>query len=323
MRETFCTLFTIKILLYFSENNIPQMQKKQCNPSLKKSFKERNPDVDMDEIQNNPNVPEDVKAAISGTLSAADDEEDGGATEGDTNVNEPNPDCDDFDDELFDKPNDSGIESKKRQRNNDDNGDDEIDEDWIKGYRKISKKKKKKKSKKGKDKKKDKKEKKEKKKKRESKESGIESCSPDTSEKRLKKSKRKKSIDINMDIDNKTECDKNESIGNVKRRKITKKKHYTDLTTIDLIIESVVNGYAIEDCEQSVINDDTLSSFKIIGKQNLDEENGLNSFQLGDDVIEKKKRKNERTNECTKQKPMKSKFNFVFLFFLFIPSHSL
>lgn len=274
---------------------------------MKKSFKERNPDVDMDEIQNNPNVPEDVKAAISGKLSLGDDEETGETTD-DINVNEPNPDCDDFDDELFDIPNDSGIESKKRHRNNDDNGDDEIDEDWVKGYRKISKKKKKKKSKKVKDKKK---EKKEKKKKRECKESGIESCSPDASQKRLKKSKRKKSIDTDMDITIKTECDKNESIENVNRKKIKRKqKHYTDFTTIDLIIESVVNGYAIEDCEQCVINDDKITStLNIIDTNNLNE-NESNSFQYGNDVIEKKKRKYERTNECSKRKTMKSKFKF-------------
>lgn len=52
-----------------------QTLKKKCNPTLKKSFKERNPDVDMDEIQNNPNVPEDVKAAISGALTLTLEEE--------------------------------------------------------------------------------------------------------------------------------------------------------------------------------------------------------------------------------------------------------
>lgn len=35
----------------------------------KKSFKERNPDVDMDAIQRNPNVPDDVKAAINGAFT--------------------------------------------------------------------------------------------------------------------------------------------------------------------------------------------------------------------------------------------------------------
>ncbi|XP_030375716.1 probable lysine-specific demethylase 4B isoform X6 [Scaptodrosophila lebanonensis] len=38
--------------------------KKQCNPTKAKSFKERNPDLDLDEIQQNPNVPDDVKAML-------------------------------------------------------------------------------------------------------------------------------------------------------------------------------------------------------------------------------------------------------------------
>lgn len=55
---------------------------------MKKTFKERNPDIDMDEIQNNPNVPEDVKAAISGAflLSADDDDEEAGDSD---NEHEP------------------------------------------------------------------------------------------------------------------------------------------------------------------------------------------------------------------------------------------
>lgn len=43
--------------------------KKKCNPSLKtKTFKERNPDLDMEEIQNNPNIPDDIKAVLSGSV---------------------------------------------------------------------------------------------------------------------------------------------------------------------------------------------------------------------------------------------------------------
>jgi len=64
--------------------------KKQCNPILgnkKKSFKERNPDLDMDEIQNNPNIPDDVKAVLNGALTLDvedeydDDLDDGNAPE--------------------------------------------------------------------------------------------------------------------------------------------------------------------------------------------------------------------------------------------------
>lgn len=42
-------------------------QQKKCNPQLSsRSFKERNPDLNIDEIQNNPNVPDDVKAELCG-----------------------------------------------------------------------------------------------------------------------------------------------------------------------------------------------------------------------------------------------------------------
>lgn len=46
---------------------IKQHQQKKCNPALTKTFKERNPDLDIDEIQANPNIPDDVKAELRGT----------------------------------------------------------------------------------------------------------------------------------------------------------------------------------------------------------------------------------------------------------------
>lgn len=66
-------------------DSVLQTLKKQCSPTIRKTFKERNPDIDMDEIQNNPNVPEDVKAAISGALLLNTDEDDEEAeSEGET-----------------------------------------------------------------------------------------------------------------------------------------------------------------------------------------------------------------------------------------------
>lgn len=52
---------------------------RQCNPTMghtKKSFKERNPDLDMDDIERNPHIPDDVRAVLSGalTLENADEE---------------------------------------------------------------------------------------------------------------------------------------------------------------------------------------------------------------------------------------------------------
>ncbi|XP_020815598.1 uncharacterized protein LOC110189741 isoform X2 [Drosophila serrata] len=46
--------------------------KKQCNPTKAKSFKERNPDLDLDEIQQNPNVPDDVKAMLKESVLTLD-----------------------------------------------------------------------------------------------------------------------------------------------------------------------------------------------------------------------------------------------------------
>lgn len=50
-------------------------QQKKCNPQLTaRSFKERNPDLNIDEIQNNPNVPDDIKAELCGLNCIGDAE---------------------------------------------------------------------------------------------------------------------------------------------------------------------------------------------------------------------------------------------------------
>lgn len=51
--------------------------KKQCCQlgNKKKSFKERNPDLDMEEIQANPEIPDDVKEVLSGALTFEEDED--------------------------------------------------------------------------------------------------------------------------------------------------------------------------------------------------------------------------------------------------------
>ncbi|XP_055838906.1 putative uncharacterized protein DDB_G0291608 isoform X2 [Episyrphus balteatus] len=53
-----------------------QRMKKHCNPTKKKSFKERNPDLDLDEIQSNPNIPDDVKAVLKESVLTLDMDED-------------------------------------------------------------------------------------------------------------------------------------------------------------------------------------------------------------------------------------------------------
>lgn len=113
--------------------NVLQTLKKQCNPLLKKSFKERNPDVDMDEIQNNPNVPEDVKAAITGALTLTLDDD---GTEGGETAEEDLPPIEGLetfdDDYIMDMSEDDGKRSRRRRV-------DENDEDWLTGRRKGGK----------------------------------------------------------------------------------------------------------------------------------------------------------------------------------------
>lgn len=111
-------------------HDVLQTLKKQCNPLLKKSFKERNPDVDMDEIQNNPNVPEDVKAAITGALSLTLEEDE---AEGVETCDEGLPAVEDtletFDDDYIMMSDDDGKSNRRRRL-------DENDEDWLTGRRK-------------------------------------------------------------------------------------------------------------------------------------------------------------------------------------------
>ena len=57
--------------------------KKQCNPTKTKSFKERNPDLDLDEIQQNPNIPDDIKAVLKESVLTLDAEEEEPAVVGD------------------------------------------------------------------------------------------------------------------------------------------------------------------------------------------------------------------------------------------------
>lgn len=112
--------------------NVLQTLKKQCNPLLKKSFKERNPDVDMDEIQNNPNVPEDVKAAITGALTLTLDDD--GTEEGETGEELPPIEgLETFDDDyIMDMSEDDGKKNRRRRV-------DENDEDWLTVRRKGGK----------------------------------------------------------------------------------------------------------------------------------------------------------------------------------------
>lgn len=65
-----------------------QRMKKQCNPTKTKSFKERNPDLDLDEIQQNPNIPDDIKAVLKESVLTLEAEEEEPAIVGGDDMNE-------------------------------------------------------------------------------------------------------------------------------------------------------------------------------------------------------------------------------------------
>lgn len=93
---------------------------------MTKSFKERNPDLDMDEIQRNPNIPDDIKAVLNGSVL---DEDDG--VEIDTidmvDVNDANVGellLDKYDDLFMEESDDENKGSRRRKKKVD-------DDDWY------------------------------------------------------------------------------------------------------------------------------------------------------------------------------------------------
>lgn len=136
------------------------MKKQCCQLSKTKSFKERNPDLDMDEIQNNPHIPDDVKEVLNDALTlAADDEEE---LDGDANI----PPGDDTDFVIVKRteevilennydPFDDSDEDQINQKNGRRRKITDYDDDWFsKHHKRKPTKKKEKKSKKEKDQKK-------------------------------------------------------------------------------------------------------------------------------------------------------------------------
>lgn len=63
----------------FTDEGEQTPMKKQCNIGTanvrKMSFKEKNPDLDYNDIQNNPHIPDDVKMVLSGAFTVTDEEE--------------------------------------------------------------------------------------------------------------------------------------------------------------------------------------------------------------------------------------------------------
>lgn len=128
----------------------------------------------MDEIQNNPNVPDDVKAAISGALSITH-EEDGLPIEGDVAGTNEEEGLASYDEDFNISDGEQKVKKKKRRHHTDDEDNNDDDGDWLsnRGRRK-------KKSKKGKRSKKEKKKREKERKKKEKRKTELPSVVDDT-----------------------------------------------------------------------------------------------------------------------------------------------
>ncbi|XP_052891814.1 probable lysine-specific demethylase 4B isoform X2 [Anopheles moucheti] len=111
------------------EEGEPTPMKKGCNPTVsirKISFKEKNPDLDLTDIQQNPHLPDDVKQALSGIT---EEEEEFNAAE---QPEKPSKtfklsSYDPFDDEEDDEPETNRKKSGKKRKK----VDSDYDDDWY------------------------------------------------------------------------------------------------------------------------------------------------------------------------------------------------
>lgn len=123
----------------FTEEGEQTTMKKACNIATanirKMSFKEKNPDLDLNDIQNNPHIPDDVKMVLSGALVADDLEEE--AEDAAPNKSDAGSDSfksssydpfgsDDDDDADVDEESNSRSKKKKKKRAGSD-----YDDDWY------------------------------------------------------------------------------------------------------------------------------------------------------------------------------------------------
>ncbi|XP_054090422.1 uncharacterized protein LOC105218008 isoform X2 [Zeugodacus cucurbitae] len=97
--------------------------KKQCNPTKKKSFKERNPDLNLEEIQLNPNIPDEVKAVLKESVLTLDAEDEEPAIIGDGEA------------ELMTQLSPADLKTKKELLDYIDDGTDEDEEEEFRKRR--------------------------------------------------------------------------------------------------------------------------------------------------------------------------------------------
>ncbi|XP_054741332.1 uncharacterized protein LOC129246493 isoform X1 [Anastrepha obliqua] len=97
--------------------------KKQCNPTKKKSFKERNPDLNLEEIQQNPNIPDEVKAVLKESVLTLDAEDEEPAIIGDGEA------------EIMSQLSPANLKTKKELLDYIDDGTDEDEEEEFRKRR--------------------------------------------------------------------------------------------------------------------------------------------------------------------------------------------
>lgn len=211
----------------------------------------------MDEIQNNPNVPDDVKAAISGAMSLTLEEEEA-PMEGDVVQATEEDEFGSYDEEFnLSEADRKSKKSKRRHQTDDDMNDD--DGDWLSSRGKRKKKSKKRKAKK--EKKKREKERKRKEKQKTELESGTpgggnNDMGVDHVEKPKKSRRKRKSSDgadvvLSTSIENGNESiDCDTKVKREKRPRVHKArtpKVPSTAADIDATIEAVVNGHGEPD----------------------------------------------------------------------------
>ncbi|XP_021712626.1 uncharacterized protein LOC5570369 isoform X1 [Aedes aegypti] len=119
----------------FTEEGEHTPMKKACNIATKNirkmSFKEKNPDLDLNDIQNNPHIPDDVKMVLSGALVADDVDDD----IEDVSPNKSDAGSDSFKSSSYDPfdsedDDDEEFSSKSKKRKKKRAGSD-YDDDWY------------------------------------------------------------------------------------------------------------------------------------------------------------------------------------------------
>lgn len=121
----------------FTEEGEQTPMKKACNIATTNirtmSFKEKNPDLDLNDIQNNPHIPDDVKMVLSGALVADEVEEEvGDASPGKSDAGSDSfksTSYDPFDSE--DDDDDEEFSSKSKRRKKKKRAGSDYDDDWY------------------------------------------------------------------------------------------------------------------------------------------------------------------------------------------------